>query len=42
MRIDKNYLSKTLGAEAFEKGVELITNVRQNMKPWAMKLLAIL
>jgi len=35
---DKGYLSKILGEEAFEKGVELITNVRQNMKPRALKL----
>ena len=35
---DKGYLSKALGEEAFEKGVELITNVRKNMKPKAIEI----
>lgn len=35
---DKGYLSKVLGEKAFDKGVELITNVRRNMKPRAIKL----
>ena len=35
---DKGYLSKALGEKAFEKGVELITNVRQNMKPRVLKM----
>ncbi len=35
---DKGYLSKALGEECFDKGIELITNVRSNMKPVAIKL----
>ena len=35
---DKGYLSKALGEKCFEKGLELITNVRANMKPKAIKL----
>jgi hypothetical protein len=35
---DKGYLSKALGEKAFEKGVELITNVRKNMTAKALSL----
>jgi len=35
---DKGYLSKALEANLFEKGVELITTVRKNMKAKAMSL----
>ena len=35
---DKGYISKALGAELFEKGIELITNVRKNMKPQVLSL----
>lgn len=35
---DKDYLSKVLSDELWEKGVELITNVRRNMKKKAMSL----
>lgn len=35
---DKGYLSKALAANLFEKGVELITTVRKNMKAKAMSL----
>jgi len=35
---DKGYLSKALSGELWEKGVELLTNVRKNMKKRAMSL----
>lgn len=35
---DKGYLSKALSGELWEKGVELLTNVRKNMKKKAMSL----
>lgn len=35
---DKGYLSKSLAGELWEKGVELITNVRKNMKKKAISL----
>ena len=35
---DKGYLSKALEANLFDKGVELITTVRKNMKAKAMSL----
>ncbi len=34
----KGYLSKALGEEAFDEGVELITNVRKNMTATAMSI----
>ena len=33
---DKGYLSKSLGANLFEKGVTLVTTVRKNMKSKAI------
>ncbi len=35
---DKGYVSKVLGGQLFEQDVELITNVRRNMKPRAIAL----
>ncbi len=34
----KGYLSKALGEEAFDEGVELITNVHKNMTATAMSI----
>lgn len=33
---DKGYISKALNSQLFEQGLELITNVRKNMKPRAI------